>query len=311
MRSYQHRDFFLPGAPENLGFPTLDIVDAHSVVVGDWNGRLRRIEIDSISETASTHLDRGLMSYLVHQVRIDPADGRRCAVSTRTAGCFVGAVGDAEFQQQCADGQGPVNCVAYSPDGTVLAIGRGYYALHDGRVNGAYVEIWQVRDGVPAWCEQPVLVPWICVDLIAWPSAGPGFICVTGLRNQSGGFLIPFDATYNAQRYFEITTHFARGLVYDYSQAIVLDSHALVAYSVRTGEVKWSMQLSNALGVAHDSPRNEVVLTTGAVVSTTDGSTVCNLDPLEECSSVAFLPGGRVIGVSRSGVIRIWEESNE
>lgn len=169
------------------------------------------------------------------------------------------------------------------------------------------MEIWQVRKGEPAWCEQTVLVPGICVDLITWPSAGPGFICVTGLRNQSGGFLIPFDSTYIAQRYYETPTHFAQGLVYDYSQAIVLDSEALVAYSVRTGEVKWSMQLSNALGMAHDSARKEVVLTTGAVVSTTDGSTVRNLDPLEDCSSVAFLPGGGVIGISRSGVIRLWE----
>lgn len=71
----------------------------------------------------------------------------------------------------------------------------------------------------------------------------------------------------------------------------------------------WRIRVPEARGMAHDPARDEIALTTGTVVSTKDGSTVCDLAPLAGCSSVAVFPGTGFIGVSAHGMISVWQES--
>lgn len=219
--------------------------------------------------------------------------------------CFVGRIGTPELQEVLSeDSTGPVNCVAFSEDGTRLALGRGYYPLSSGPVESAYIEVWQVPPDQPAFCESTVLVPGVCVDFISWKQS---LVCLTGLRSQSGGFLIPFDQFFGALRYFDLSRHPARGLVSEYPNAIVLFDDRLVAFCIETGAVRWSLD-SGATAMAHDDTRQELVLTSGAIVSTKDGSTIAKLEPLQQCSSVAILPGRGIVGVSQQGQLRVWEQ---
>jgi hypothetical protein len=111
------------------------------------------------------------------------------------------------------------------------------------------------------------------------------------------------------QRFEEIQFHFARGSAYiSHNFVAMLYAEELASYVVSDGSKKWAVHGEAMLGMAHDSDRNEIVLTTGVVVNAGTGKAVRELTPLEKCSSVGIRPGGGYVGISTSGMIRLWEE---
>jgi photosystem II stability/assembly factor-like uncharacterized protein len=92
------------------------------------------------------------------------------------------------------------------------------------------------------------------------------------------------------------------------SPAIVLKDKVL--FSRSDGTIEWEYKSEETLrDVAWDEFGNVVVTSTGAVLSTYDGSLVEQLDPMTNCLAIARRPGGGYVGLSREGVVRVWPNS--
>jgi hypothetical protein len=61
--------------------------------------------------------------------------------------------------------------------------------------------------------------------------------------------------------------------------------------------------------MAFDRERRELGLTDGSIRDASDGRVRREIARLDGCSGIAVRPGGGYVGVSRSGVIRVWEET--
>jgi hypothetical protein len=84
------------------------------------------------------------------------------------------------------------------------------------------------------------------------------------------------------QRFEEIPFHFARGSAY-----VSLDVMAMfyekefALYLVADGRKTWAIPVTDAHGIAHDSDRNEIVMTSGAVFNARTGTVVRELFSLD------------------------------
>jgi hypothetical protein len=92
------------------------------------------------------------------------------------------------------------------------------------------------------------------------------------------------------------------------ASVVVLDREQLASYTCE-GREEWAVDAPENLDMAFDRERGELVLTDGSIRDASDGTVRREVARLDGCSGIAVRPGGEYVGVSRSGVIRVWEES--
>jgi WD40 repeat protein len=127
------------------GYPCIVARGPDQAIVCDWSGDvslldLRRKSIVKRENVSWVFEGKRLACMTLSSLQIEPESGRSCVVATRGA---YAALWNLETSEVCKihPDTGPVNAVAFSPDGTRLAIGTGYYNLSPGRVVRPTVEV--------------------------------------------------------------------------------------------------------------------------------------------------------------------------
>src|SRR5262249_30583352 len=159
-------------------------------------------------------------------------------------------------------------------------------------------------------------LPGACVDAIAWSEGGHRIACASGLRSQAGGYIGQLDAAQlRAISYFE--TGWARSGRLAYLDRESTSSHIVVASP--SGERVARSQSGKQAGRADppdlhdpstefdfDLEKQELVLTSGAVLDSMTGQMKRRFLIMKDCTSVAVRPGGGYLGASNRGRVYCW-----
>lgn len=180
------------------GFPCIVAKGTEEAVVSDWSGNLTLLDLQRKSvvkhENVSWFLDgQSLGCKTLASLEIEPESRRWFAVATRGGYAALWNPDSSEVVKIHPERGGSVNAVAFSPDGTRLALGTGFYNLMPGRVVRAIVEVWSLSDGPPTYLMSTTL-PGVCVDRILWDADLDRIVCTTGDQSQGFGHLCCLDA---------------------------------------------------------------------------------------------------------------------
>lgn len=285
------------------------MTDRQTAVVGDWSGALRIFRFNSPESAQIFGYQIPILSGPdpIYSLHVEPSRRETCVIVSRVAHFLLWQIGTDNFQKVFAQAHGPVNCASYSPDGSRLAVGIGFYPLNPAKTSEARLEIWSLKNSHPC-CESEVLLPGVCVDSVAWATGGSEIACVTGLRSQQDGFLVVLTDAGVPRRFGELGTAMNHAVVYlEDNRVLVQDGKKIACLSVSSRAVLWEFPTDNECRMAFDQYRNEIALNSGSVLEAEHGRLVRELQPLEECSAVAVRPNGGYVGISKGGTIRVWD----
>lgn len=302
---------------EYVGSPCIVPQDREHCVVADGTGHLTVINLTT--EHILTRIFVGVMGAQttsnLRSLRAASQGSRMVAVATRGGYAVV-----ANFDRQVVakvypEQGGTVNSVALSSDGQFLAIGTGSYPL-SGDLQPPHIELWSLsEDGAPEYRSFAAL-PGVCVDAIAWNRDCDRIACATGLRTQKGGFIAQLDsAQLRPVSFFDTpwagsgrlgyldrgSTCNHLGVVFRGGFRVVDSWNGKEAWRVDSAELPDLLQ-----DFDHDPENQEIVLTSGVVLDSFDGSKKKHFLPMKDCTSIAIRPGGGYLVASSRGRIYCW-----
>jgi len=94
---------------------------------------------------------------------------------------------------------------------------------------------------------------------------------------------------------------------------LVILSHGGTVRAIRRddGKEKWVQDLgTGSADFAYDSEHDQLLLSDGKLLSVRNGRVVEQWTQLKDCCAVAARPEGGFVGVSKAGVIGIWESDS-
>jgi hypothetical protein len=295
------------------GYPCIAAISQNEVIVGDWSGNLVRVQISpfAVKSTAfvagklfgTTLVNNTLRSFATH-----PDDTLLCAVAT--SGNHA-AVWNGRSSKVChvVPENGPVHSVAWLRNSKYLLLGTGDYSLDSGARRQARLELWKMDGDEPSFMDR-VALPGTCVDAIAVSEDGPRqIVAFSGMRSQDQGFLSILDATtLLPMSVFDLPFAMA-GRVECSEELILVCNHGAVrAISREDGGEKWCHETANGFtDFAYDIDSHQLLLSTGELISAGRGRVVENWPVLDECCCMRLRPEGGFVGVSKSGMIGVWE----
>lgn len=293
------------------GFPCLAAVGQDEVIVGDWSGNLVRVRLSPFAVVKSVFAAGKLfgstpVNNLLRSLAV--ADGTlRCAAATRGAHAVVWDGGE-DTVRQAAPEVGPVHSVAWLGDKHLL-LGTGDYPLGAGAGRQARLELWEAGGDELSSVDR-VALPGTCVDAIAVSDDGPREIVVfSGMRSQTQGFVSVLDATTLLPKsVFDLPVAGAGRVECTEEMIFVCHAGGVRAVSREDGGEKWSHGTAGECpDFAYDPDARQLLLSTGELISAAKGRVVENWPVLADCCCVRPRPEGGFVGVSKSGVIGVWE----
>lgn len=288
-----------------LGYPEICNLPNGNLLVSTWSGYCFEVNPDSGEVTiqpqvVSNHGTLGCPTATASEPVL-------CSAATRVVWTALWQLRASQTSRVHTDG--PVNSVALSPQGDLLAAGLGMYPLNPNHHPLAAIELFSTAD-LPQPLERRVL-PGVAVDRLVFHPSRDLLVAVTGARSQDRGHVLLLDRR---------TLRFADVAETDFfsCRAAIVDKESdrlIFAYrdgvQLRSLDQLWNVQWEwraphELLGAAHDAERNLIFLSNGQVLSADVGE-VERLPALDKCTGLAVLRDGRVAGISQTGVLRVWE----
>ncbi|WP_088253230.1 hypothetical protein [Fimbriiglobus ruber] len=292
------------------GYPCLAAVSQNEVIVGDWSGNLVRVRLSpfAVMKTvfaAGRILGSTPVNNIFRSLSPAPDDPGRCAVATSGAHAVVWD-GESGTVRHVAPEAGPVHSVAWLGSGHLL-LGTGDYSLGAGAEK--WPEVWHL-DGDEPSCVERVALPGTCVDAIAVTEDGQRqILAFSGLRSQDRGFV----SVLNAASLLPISVFdlpFAMAGRVECTEELILVSNAgaVRAISREDGGEKWCHEtVSESTDFAYDADSHQLLISNCELISAGRGRVVATWPVLDGCSCVRPRPEGGFVGVSKSGMIGVWD----
>ncbi len=301
-----------------VGSPCIVALDHEHCVVADATGHLTVINLitKGILSRTFVGIAGGHTSCHLRSLRAGPRGSRTVAVATRGGYAAVVNFGRQVVEKIYPQQGGSVNAVALSPDGQLLAIGTGHYPP-SGDSPPSRLELWVL----PAWGEPQyrsfAALPGVCIDAIAWSRDGYLIACANGLRSQKGGTLAQFDASQLRPVSFFDTAWCQSGRL-DYLNRGSPNSHLAVVFrggfrvlDAWDGKEAWRVDSTEVPDLLqdfdHDPENQELVLTSGVILDTFDGTQKKHFLAMKDCTSIAIRPGAGYLGASNRGRVYCWD----
>lgn len=288
-----------------LGYPELCNLPNGNLLISTWSGYCFEVNPDSGEVTIQPHFvsNHGTLG----SPTATASQPVLCSAATRVIWTEVWQLGASQTSRVRTDG--PVNSVALSLQGDLLAAGLGMYPLDPNHHPRAAIELFSTAD-----LSQPLgrrVLPGVAVDRVVFHPSRDLLVAVTGARSQDRGHVLLLNRR---------TLSFVDVAETDFfsCRAAIVDSSAdrlIFAYrdgiQVRSLDQLWNVEWERPsehelFSAAHDAERNLIFLSNGQVLSPDVGEVEC-LPALDKCTGLAVLRDGRVAGISQTGVLRVWE----
>lgn len=293
-------------SPDYLGFPELCNLPNGALLASTWGGYCFEIDPDSGRVTIQPRIASFAQGTLCSPTATT-TQPVLCSAATRVISTKLWQLGASQTTRIETDG--PVNSVALSPQGDLLATGLGMYPLNPNHHPRAAIELFATAD-----LSEPLgrrVLPGVAVDRVVFHPSLELLVAVTGARSQDRGHVLLLDRrTLNLLEVAETDAFGCRAAIVDIRAA-----RLILAYrdgiQVRSLDQLWNIEwewsaADELLSAAHDEERNLIFLSNGQVLSPNVGE-VARLSVLEKCTGLAFLRDGRLAGISQAGVLRVWE----
>ena len=294
-----------------VGFPRIVARGSDQAIVCDWTGAISLIDLPGKSivksENVATFLDgQPIGCTTLSSLQIEPETGRTCVVATRGAYAALWHLDSSEVLKIEA-GRRPVNAVAYSPDGTRLAIGTGFYDLSSGRIVRPTIQVWELADSGPTRLMTTTL-PGQCVDTILWEPYSERIICVSGDKSQESSYLCCLDGdTLHSLCLDRIPIAMVSRILAVGDSYLVAHQGGVHAYDSSDFSPRWTHEEAvESADLAHDE-ETDILFFGGTTFLGSDGEVVGKAEFPGTFSSVTPRPDGGFLGVSKEGMISVWD----
>lgn len=292
-----------------IGYPALAPLSRERVLVSTWSGRCLIIDVDTglteVQPMVAQRVGGGATGGILSTPCAAGVDRQICAVATRSGWAGVWTVGDKVAQHIYTD-SGPANAVALSPAGDLLAIGTGYYPLSS-PVPRCGLEIWQISEAPELLAK--VRLPDVAVDYIWWDVDRDLILAWSGAVTQNRGNLWVFDADdFRLQEAVALDyLPTLGGAMIDYGGWILTISTGRLELRSTDylNEVHYSKSFNKSYSAAICSEMGQVLLPHGELINFYNGQSA-TLEPLPDCVAVSARPDGGFLGLSSTGVLRVW-----
>lgn len=298
---------------EYVGHPRIAARGRDRAVVCDWTGTIALIDLDSKKKPIVRSANVAVMSegrpiacQTLSSLQVQPEKERTCAVATRGTYAAVWDFKSGEVHK-IEPTAGSVNAVAYSPDGTRLAIGTGRYALSSGQVIRPTVEVWKLAKSGPT-CLKVTTLPGVCVDAMLWDADFDRIVCVTGEATQDSGWLCCLDGTSLLAHCLDRIPFAVSTRILDVGQSYLVAQRAgIQSYDRDSFRPGWAhAEDVEAATLAFDEETDTLVFG-GATFLTGDGDVLGKAESPATCSWVAARPRGGFLSISDEGMIGLWD----
>lgn len=296
---------------DHVGYPRLVARGRDQAIVCDWTGTISLLDLSRKSIVKNENVawvfqGQRLGCTNLSSLQIQPEEGDSCVVATRGAYAALWNLESSEVLK-IETGHGPVNAVAYSPDGTRLAIGTGFYDLSSGRIVRPTIEVWDLADSEPTRLMSTSL-PGLCVDTMHWDSDYDRIVCVTGDASQESGFLCCLDGDSLRSHCLDRIPFAAASRILGVGQSyLVAHRGGVQAYDRDDFSPRWTHSESvESADLAHDE-ETDILFFSGTTFLGSDGEVVGKAEFPGTFSSVAPRPDGGFLGVSKEGMISVWD----
>ena len=296
-----------------VGHPKIAARGRDRAVVCDWTGTIALNDLDSkkkpIVRSANVAVMYGgqpVACQNLSSLQVQPEKQRACAVATKGAYAAVWDFKSGEVYK-IEPIAGPVNAVAYSPDGTRLAIGTGRYALASGQVVRPTVEVWKFTKSGPTRLKATTL-PGVCVDAMLWDADSDRIVCVTGEATQDSGWLCCLDGTSLLAHCLDRIPFAVSTRILDVGQSYLVAHRAgIQSYDRDSFRPGWAHAEDVETATLAFDEETDTLFFGGATFLTGDGDVLGKAESPATCSWIAARPGGGFLSVSDEGMIGLWD----
>jgi hypothetical protein len=303
--------FRLEYSNDYVGYPCIVARGPDQAIVCDGSGTISLLDLSRKSIVKSENVSwvyRGqrLACMTLSSLQVEPEAGRSCVVATR--GSYA-ALWDLESSEVCKidSDAGPVNAMAFSPDGTRLAIGTGYYNLSSVRGPRPTIQVWTLSGTEPIHLMSTTL-PGVCVDTILWDSDYDRIVCVTGDESQASGYLCCLDGNSLRSLCLDgIPIHMVSRILAVGQSYLVAHGKGIHAFDRDDFSLKWTHTESVEIDDLAFDEEEAMLFFSGTTFLTTDGEVVGKVELPDAVSSIAPRPDGGFLCVSSQGVVSAWD----
>ena len=295
----------------HVGYPRIVARGRDQAIVCDWTGTISLLDLSRKSivkgeNVAWVYQGQRLGCMTLSSLQIQPEVGDSCVVATRGAYAALWNLDSSEVVK-IEPYIGPVNAVVYSPDGTRLAIGTGFYVLSSGQIVRPTIQVWELADSGPTRLMSTTL-PGQCVDTILWEPYSERIICVSGDKSQVSGYLCCLDGdTLHSLCLDRIPLALTSRILAVGDSYLVAHRGGVQAYDRDDFSPKWTHEEPvESADLAHDE-ETDILFFGGTTFLGSDGEVVGKAEFPGTFSSVAPRPDGGFLGVSQEGMISVWD----
>ena len=296
-----------------VGYPCIVARGPGEAIVSDWSGNISLLDLRGKAIVRSENVSlvvegQPLGCSALSSLQVEPESLRWCAVATRGAYAALWNLESSEVRKIHSE-SGPVNAVAFTPEGTRLAIGTGFYNLTPGRVVRAGIQVWSLSETEPVHLMTTIL-PGVCVDRILWDSDLDRIVCVTGDESQEEGYLCCLEGeSLRAICLDRIPLAGVARIIATGDSYLVAHRVGIHSYDWRDFSLKWShLESVEDADLAFDESA-DLLFFSGRTFLAPDGEVVGNADPSDMVSCIAPKPGGGFLGVSKEGTVSTWDST--
>lgn len=294
----------------DFGYPQLCNLPNGNLLASTWMGRCLEISPDTGRVSVQPQIGLAAVPNLA-----SPACSTQrpilCSAATHVVWTAVWRLGESETTRVSTDG--PVNAVALSANGDVLAAGLGMYPLDPAKHPQAGVQLFSTADPFEAAAYR--ILPGVAVDRVVFDPSGEVLLAVTGARTQDRGHVFLLGSrSLEVLDLAEVDFPFCHSAIFNaHANRLILSSRNTVEIRSlnRLWNVEWAWRGPDELfSAAYDAERGLIFLSDGRCLEPESGE-VERLPPLSDCTAVAVLGDGHVAGISQKGVLRLWELDSE
>jgi hypothetical protein len=294
------------------GYPCIASVGQNEVVVGDWSGNLLRAMLTPFTVQNKAFVASKIDGELVANstlCSLVPASGVPSLYAVAT-GSGHAAVWDSSRGSVIlvVPQDGSVHSVAWLRGADYLLLGTGHYALDSSSKPQAWLELWSVKSEEPSLLAR-IALPGACVDAIAVCEDNSNqIVCFSGMKSQVQGFLSILDAdSLLPQAVFDLPFVMVRHL--ECTEDSIFFGHGCTVRAVSRddGRERWVHKLGDGMAdFAYDANFEQLLLSNGNLISARKGQVVETWPALADCCCVRPRPEGGFVGISKAGVIGVW-----
>ena len=296
---------------ECQGYPCIASVSQNDVVIGDWSGNLFRVTLSPFAVQKKVFVASKVGGNMVVcntlcSLAPSPEDSLLCAVATRGNHAAVWNSGKDNVAHVIPH-DGSVNSVAWLGNTEYLLLGTGQYTLTSGVRPQAMIEVWKLNTGNSSLVDR-IALPGCSVDAIAFRQEDNSIVAFSGMNSQNQGFISVLNAnTLLPQAVFDLPFAIAERLEC-YEELIFISHRGKVqAVSRKDGEEIWDHDIAGDVAdFAYDPDDHQLLLSNGKLISARNGRVVETWPVLTDCCCLRPRPAGGFVGVSKAGIIGVW-----